>query len=111
VDGVVGTTFRDDLRAVADRGHICVFGRAGGLPPAFSPLELLGKSVTVAGGMMSNFLRDREEVLRKADDVWCGVREGWLAPLVHRLLPLEEAATAHRLLEGRETVGKLVLQV
>jgi NADPH2:quinone reductase len=111
VDGVVGTTFRDNLRAIADRGHIVVFGRAGGLPPSFSPLELLGKSVTVAGGMMSNFLRDRDEVLRKADDVWRGVRDGWLSPLVHRVLPLEDAATAHRLLEGRETVGKLVLAI
>jgi NADPH2:quinone reductase len=61
--------------------------------------------------MMSNFLRDRDEVLRKADDVWRGVREGWLAPLVRRVFPLEDAATAHRLLEGRETVGKLVLAI
>ena len=110
VDGVVGTTFKDDLRAIADRGHIAVFGRAGGLPPLFSPLELLGKSVTVAGGMMSNFLRDRQEVLRKADDVWRGVRDGWLAP-VARVLPLAEAADAHRLLEGRQTTGKLVLEI
>ena len=111
VDGVVGTTFKDNLRAIADRGHLVVFGRAGGLPPAFVPLELMAKSVTVTGGLMSNFLRDRDEVLRKADDVWRGVRDGWLSPLVHRVLPLEDAATAHRLLEGRETVGKLVLAI
>ncbi|MGR6998416.1 hypothetical protein ACU686_10485 [Yinghuangia aomiensis] len=42
------------------------------------------RSITVsAGGYMTNFLRDRAEVLKKADDVWRGVREGWLAPHVH----------------------------
>jgi NADPH:quinone reductase len=111
VDGVVAGTFRDNLRAVADRGHICVFGRAGGVPEPFSPMELMQRSISVTGGYMSNFLRDRAEVLRKADDVWRGVREGWLAPHIHAVLPLAEASAAHRLLEGRETVGKLVLEV
>ncbi|MDI2130105.1 quinone oxidoreductase family protein [Yinghuangia seranimata] len=109
VDGVGAGTFRGDLRAVADRGRVCVFGQAAGLPEAFSPMELIPRSITVSGGYMTNFLRDRAEVLGTADRVWSGVREGWLAPLVHAALPLEEAAEAHRLLENRETVGKLVL--
>lgn len=109
VDGVGAGTFAGDLRVVADRGRICVVGRAAGNPETFSPLQLVARSITVSGGYMTNFLRTREEVLRKADDVWRGVREGWLSPLVHATLPLEEAADAHRLLEGRATVGKLVL--
>jgi NADPH2:quinone reductase len=111
VDGVAGPMFRTNLELVADRGRIVVFGRAGGFPEPFSPLELLEKSATVAGAMMTNFLRTREEVLRKIDDVWQGVREGWLAPRVHATLPLAHAAEAHRLLEGRATTGKLVLAV
>jgi NADPH2:quinone reductase len=111
VDGVAGPMFRRDLAMVAERGRICVFGRAGGLPAAFSPLELLEKSVTVAGGFMTNFLRSRDEVLRKASDVWGGVRDGWLVPRVHATVPLEEAAEAHRMLESRATIGKLVLSV
>jgi NADPH2:quinone reductase len=111
VDGVAGPMFRRDLVMVAERGHICIFGRAGGLPEPFSPLELLEKSVTVAGGFMTNFLRSREEVLRKAGDVWAGLREGWLAPRVHAALPLEDAAEAHRRLEGRSTIGKVVLTI
>ena len=109
VDGVGAGTFAGDLKAVADRGRICVFGRAAGEPEPFSPLELVTRSITVSGGYMTNFLRTREEVLRKADDVWRGIRDGWLAPLVQATLPLDAAAEAHRLLEGRETVGKLVL--
>jgi NADPH2:quinone reductase len=61
--------------------------------------------------MMTNFLRSREEVLEKIEDVWRGVREGWLAPHIHATFPLAEAAEAHRLLEGRATTGKVVLTV
>jgi NADPH2:quinone reductase len=60
---------------------------------------------------MTNFLRSRDEVLRKAGDVWNGLREGWLAPRVHAVLPLADAAEAHRMLENRLTIGKLVLSV
>jgi NADPH2:quinone reductase len=109
VDGVAGPMFRKNLELIADRGRICVFGRAGGFPEPFSPLELLERSATVSGGMLTNFLRSREEVLRKIDDVWTGVREGWLVPRVHATLPLADAAEAHRLLEGRATTGKVVL--
>lgn len=111
IDGVVGSTFAGDLRAVADRGTICVLGRAAGLPEPFSPMRLVARSITVTGGYMSNFLREREEVLQKAASVWTGIADGWLVPLVHSVHPLEDAAEAHRLLQGRDTVGKVVLRV
>ncbi|WTW92348.1 quinone oxidoreductase [Streptomycetaceae bacterium NBC_01309] len=111
VDGVGGSTFRADLDAVRPRGHICVFGQAGGVPAPFSPMELIPKSVTVAGGYMTNFLRTRDEVLGKADAVWAGVREGWLAPDPATAFPLDAAADAHARLEGRASTGKLVLTV
>jgi NADPH:quinone reductase len=111
VDGVVGTTFRGDLRAVADRGHICVFGRSAGMGEPFNPMELFPRSLTVSGGSMASYLRTREEVLRKADDVWRGAREGWLTPRIHSVRPLEDAPTAHELLAGRATTGKLVLEI
>jgi NADPH:quinone reductase-like Zn-dependent oxidoreductase len=39
------------------------------------------------------------------------VKDGSLEPHVSTVLPLEEAATAHQMVEGRHTQGKLVLQV
>ncbi len=47
-----------------------MFGIAGGLPEPFSPMELFPRSLTVTGGSLTNFMRDRAEVLRKADDLW-----------------------------------------
>jgi NADPH2:quinone reductase len=109
VDGVGRTTFTKDLKAVAERGRICVFGMASGPPEPFQPLDLMFRSIVVAGGSMTMFLRDRQEVLAKAQDVWRGVMDGWLDQHVHATLPLEQAAEAHRLLAGRDTTGKLLL--
>jgi NADPH:quinone reductase len=37
------------------------------------------------------------------------LREGWLKLRIERTLPLPHAADAHRLLESRQTAGKLIL--
>jgi NADPH:quinone reductase-like Zn-dependent oxidoreductase len=37
------------------------------------------------------------------------VAEGKLKPVIHRALPLAEAAEAHRVVESRELFGKVVL--
>ena len=111
VDGVVGPTFRGDLRALADRGVVCVFGIAGGLPDNFSPMELFPRSLTVTSGSLTDFMRDRGEVLRKADELWAARRAGWLLPLIDGVRSLDDAAAAQRALESRATAGKVVLEL
>ena len=111
IDGVGKTTFRKNLECMASQGHICLYGMASGPPDPISPLELLPKALCLSGGMMTNFLRSREEVLRKGAEVFAGVQAGWLAPPRVSVLPLEQAAAAHALLEDRQSTGKLVLKV
>ncbi len=111
IDGVGRTTFRKSLECLAVQGHVCLYGMASGPPEPFSPLELLPKALCVSGGMMTNFLRTRAEVLRKGAEVFDGVREGWLMPPRITALSLDEAAVAHGRLEDRGSSGKLVLRV
>ena len=51
------------------------------------------------------------DLSRRSRDVLKGISAGWLKLRVDHVLPLTEAAKAHRLLEGRQSVGKIVLQV
>ncbi len=111
VDGVGKSTFPGDLEAVTLRGHIVIFGAASGPADPIVPNALMARSITVSGGSLGNYLLTREELLRRAGDVIAGIRAGWLRLRIAKVLPLAEAAEAHRLLEGRHTIGKVLLSV
>ena len=57
------------------------------------------------------YMNSREEILHRANAVFAGLREGWLNIHIHKVLPLAVAALAHRLLESRESMGKIILRV
>ncbi len=110
IDGVGKDTFAKNLQAVATRGHVVIFGASSGVADPVVPNSLMAKAVTISGGSLYNFLRDREELLRRANDVLSGIKEGWLKLTIDHVLPLSEAAKAHALLEDRKTIGKVVLR-
>jgi NADPH2:quinone reductase len=110
IDGVGRTTFKGNLEAVATRGHVVIFGAASGPAEPISPNALMARAVSVCGGSLQNFIRTREELMRRASEVIAGIRQGWLK-LNIAVLPMEQASEAHQLLEGRKTQGKLVLLV
>ncbi len=111
IDGVGKSTFSKDLEAVRMHGHICIFGSASGPAEPLLPNALQAKSITVSGGSIFNFLNSRAELLKRANDVMQGLKEGWLKLRIEHVFPLNEAQEAHRMLEGRKTIGKVVLKI
>ncbi|HTW22026.1 MAG TPA: quinone oxidoreductase [Candidatus Baltobacteraceae bacterium] len=111
IDGVGKTTFTKNLEALRDRGWATIFGMASGPAEALVPNSLMMKALTISGGSLFNFMVTREEMLGRARDLFAGLREGWLKLHIDRELPLAQAAEAHRLLESRQTTGKLILRV
>ncbi|MHC4853480.1 MAG: zinc-binding dehydrogenase, partial [Planctomycetota bacterium] len=61
----------------------------------FKNLEILGNTMGSKG--------DLRRIIRL-------VGQGQLRPVVDRVLPLDQVAEAHRLLEAREAFGKIVLE-
>jgi NADPH:quinone reductase len=108
-DGVGKTTFPGSLEAVRTRGTVVLYGSSSGPADPFPPNSLQSRSLTVAGGTLSNFIATRDELLRRAHDVLELIRTGKLKIKIDRVLPLAGAAQAHRLLESRTTTGKLLL--
>jgi NADPH:quinone reductase len=111
IDGVGKTTFAKNFDAVRYRGWATVFGMASGPADPVSPNSFMTKSVTVSGGALFNYMVTREELLGRARDLFEGLHEGWLKLRISHTFPLAEAAEAHRLLEGRQTVGKEILKI
>ncbi|MGW4240533.1 quinone oxidoreductase family protein [Streptomyces sp. NPDC004749] len=109
IDGVAATTFEGNLKAAALRGHIVIFGAAGGPAEPISPNVLMERSLSLSGGDLWHFMETSEEMLHRAGAVMEGIEHGWLTPRVSRVLPLADAAEAHRLLEDRKTIGKILL--
>jgi len=110
IDGVGKTTFLKNFEALRNRGWATIFGMASGPADPVVPNSLMTKSITISGGALFNYMVTRDELLGRARDVFRGLEEGWLKLHVDRAFPLGEAAEAHRLLERRQTVGKLILK-
>jgi NADPH:quinone reductase len=111
-DSVGRATFEGSLNSLRPRGLLALFGQSSGSVPPFDPSILNGKgSLFLTRPSLAHYLRSRDELLWRAGDVFTALQSGALALRVYRTLPLDQAAEAHRLLEGRVTTGKIVLTV
>lgn len=111
IDGVGKDTFPKDLEAAALRGSIVVFGAASGPVESFSLKDIKPKSLSISSGSLPNFISTPEELQARAQTIFEGVRSGWLKFKIGETFPLAKAEEAHRLLEGRKTMGKVLLQI
>ena len=109
LDSVGKDTLRGDMEAVAIRGQIIVFGASSGPADPVSPNALMRRSISISGSSLSNFISTPDELMHRANEVIQGIQEGWLKLKIDRILDLSQAAEAHRVLENRETSGKILL--
>ena len=109
-DGVGRTTFDGSLLALRRRGVLALFGGASGPVPPVDPLRLMQQgSVVLTRPTMGDFLQTPEERAWRYGEVFAAVADGRLDVRIGAELPLEDAAEAHRALEGRRTTGKVLL--
>ena len=66
-------------------------------------------SVYLSNHTGADYNHPGEENIGRAHEIWRWVREGALKVHVHKEYPLAEAAQAHRDIESRGTIGKLLL--
>jgi len=109
LDSVGKPTFEKGLRCLAPLGHLILYGRAGGAPPAVNPLELFGKSIKVSGFAVTMMYALTEHHQRALQDVFRLEREGKLTVPIGGRFPLADAVKAHHFLESRRSTGKLLL--
>jgi len=109
-DGVGKATFDKDLEVLRPRGYLVLFGGSSGAVPPFDLIRLSQKgSLFITRPTLAHYTASREELEWRAGDVLGMIARGELKLRIHKRYPLEEAAQAHRDLEGRKTTGKLLL--
>jgi NADPH:quinone reductase len=110
-DSVGQATFRDSLASLRPRGMLVLFGQSSGKVEPFDPADLAGGgSLFLTRPSLVDYTRDREELIWRAGEVFDRARRGELDVTIHEVLPLDQAAAAHRLLESRTTTGKVLLR-
>jgi NADPH2:quinone reductase len=60
---------------------------------------------------LNHYMRDAAEAGRRMDDLLDGVKHSRLRLALAKTLPLEQAAAAHRLIESRATIGRVLLSM
>jgi len=109
-DSVGKTTFEKSLNCLARRGMMILFGQSSGAVPPVDPQVLNQKgSLYLTRPTLFHYAAAREDLLERAGQVFEWIRNSKLRISIFREVPLADAAEAHRMLESRETTGKLVL--
>jgi NADPH2:quinone reductase len=109
-DGVGASTFDASLASLAVRGTLALFGAASGPVPPFDPQRLnAAGSVYLTRPSLAHFTRTSDEFAWRSGELFEAIAAGSLTVTVSRSYPLADAAQAHRDLQGRKTVGSIVL--
>jgi NADPH:quinone reductase len=110
VDPVGGQVFADSIGVLKPLGILLALGYAGGLWQELNPALLVGRNVGVQGFYLGRLMALEPAIVREAAlELLALWEQGAFRPVVGAELPLERAAEAHRLLESRESTGKVVL--
>lgn len=109
-DGVGKATFEGGLSALRPRGLMALYGAASGPVPPVDP-QVLNRSgsLFLTRPTLVHYVAEREELLRRAADLFGWIASGQVRINVSHRYPLAEAGKAQEDLEARRTTGKLLL--
>ena len=96
-----------DFDALKMFGRIVVVGNRGSLD--FNPRLTMGKDATIYGLALFNYSKEDEAEIK--DEIFKGLAEGYLNPIVGKTFKLAEAAKAHREVIESKAFGKIILEI
>lgn len=125
IDPIGGGHWKKSYASLRHTGRLGMFGvstaSAAGLAgklkllkaviqtPWFHALPLLNRNRGVFGLNLGHMWHEPEKVAVWMRDILRGVEEGWVQPYVDQAFSFDEVGKAHRYLEERKNIGKVVL--
>jgi NADPH:quinone reductase-like Zn-dependent oxidoreductase len=103
VEHVGGETFERSLKSLARGGRLVTCGATTGGEATINIRLVFFKLLSILGSTLGS-IAELQEIMKH-------VEAGRLRPVVDRVLPLEQVAEGHRVLESREAFGKVVLEI
>jgi len=109
-DSVGQTTFAKGLNCLARRGMMVLYGQSSGAVDLLDPQVLNQKgSLFLTRPTLAHYVATRAELETRAGAVLGWIRDGRIKVRIGQEFSLADAAEAHRRLEGRHTMGKVLL--
>jgi len=109
-DSIGQATAEASLRCLAPFGHLVFFGSASGSPAPLDVEKLYPRSLKVSAYWLGS-PHPADSHRTALSELVSDVAAGTLSCTLGLRLPLEKVADAHRALEERRTVGKVILLV
>jgi len=108
VDSVGGPTLQSSVLSLAYRGRVSMVGQAGREPMPIDVGSMMGGNRTLSGVFLGAEI-GTERVQKNIEKLIADVAKGELKVLIDREFPLSQAAEAHRYIESRQAVGRVLL--
>jgi NADPH2:quinone reductase len=108
VDSVGGPTLQSSILSLAYRGRVSMVGQAGREPMQVDVGSMMGGNRSLSGVFLGAEIatdRVQKNIQRLIDEA----ARGELKVLIDKEFPLSEAAQAHRYIESRQAVGRVLL--
>lgn len=105
----VGSTLQDSFEVTRTGGTVVFYGMAGGDPALVDPRMLMDTSKTLTGGDLWNVLTSREERVARSNELFRWIEAGKVRVSEPTVFALRDGQEAHRYLESRKSMGKILL--
>lgn len=113
LDHLGGLYLKRNLRSLALGGRLVIIGLMGGAKSDINLAPLMVRRQQVIGSVLrSRPVDEKAAIAREFNETVVPLfADGRIEPLIHEVLPLEEVAAAHRMMESSAHFGKIVLEV
>lgn len=109
-DSVGKDTFEQGLNCLRPRGMMALYGQSSGAVAPLDPQILNAKgSLFLTRPTLAHYTLTRAELMQRAGDLFEWIRAGKLNVAIAKTFPLAQVAEAHRFLESRQAIGKVLL--
>ncbi len=106
-----GEVYNESVKSLAADGQIIVYGAASGEQSSIHPEYFVDENLSQSGFNLAFFINNKMPVWQEALGTVIGLlAQGKLRVETAKTFALADAAEAHRQIESRQTVGKVVLK-
>jgi len=125
IDSVGGSLMRKLIKTLNQEGRYIIYGFSSAVSKKFNylkagfqffkmpiihPLFLISKNKTISGFNLS-LIENIEKLRKPIEEVFTLWKKGVLKPFISKIYKFEEIPTAHKEMQERKTIGKIIIKL